>query len=295
MTVTFTPQAPLVIYRNDIIMAFNRREKLLYNTVLTQFQAKGHQAVFEVADATTDYAVSRGANGNIPAQTFTQAQLTATMEIKFAYDKRNKEDILGSQGDIERVMTEAAVGKINRSIDKLILDTLDAATQTAYSTAPLTSVSVDIFAGLKAKLTQAKVPGDDNIYCVIQPSVEAQLYKIPNFANSLYVGKMPINNADVSWKDSPRMYRWMGLNFIVIPGMTGEGTSSETNYIYHKNAVGLASALSGEGSPTVDAGYDGQEKQYWVNADFYMGGKIIQNTGIYKFYSDGTQLLNIPA
>lgn len=295
MTVAYAPTAPLVIYRNDIILGFNRREKLLYNSVLTQFQARGYQAVFEVADTNSDYAVKRGANGFIPSSTFTQAQYTATMEIQFAKDVRNKEDILGSQGDIERVMSEAAVGKINRSIDKVILDTLDAASQTAWSTAPLTSVSIDTFAGLKALLTRAKVPSDGNITCVIQPSVEAQLYKLPGFANSLWTGKMPINMADVAWKDKPRMYTWLDINFIVLPGMTGEGTSSETNYIYHKNSIGLAASLDGQGTPTVEAGYNQENAYYFVNADFYMGAKVIQNTGIYKFYSDGTALVNIPS
>lgn len=295
MTVSFSPTGPLVIYRNDITMGFNRREKLLYNSVLTQFQARGYQAVFEVADTNSDYAVKRGANGYIPASTFTQNQYTTTMEIQFAKDIRNKEDILGSQGDIERVMTEAAIGKINRSIDKVILDQLDTATQTAWSSAPLTSVSIDTFAGLKALLARNKVPSDGNIFCVIQPSVEAQLYKLPGFANSLWTGKMPINMADVAWKDKPRMYNWLDINFICMPGLTGAGTTSETNYFYHKNSLGLATALDGQGTPTVAAGYDEKDAFYYVNADFYMGAKVIQDTGIYKFYSDGTSLVNIPA
>ena len=145
MTVAFTPSAPLVVYRNEIVLGFQRRQKLLYNSVLTQFQAKGYQAVFEVADTGNDYAVTRGANGFVPSSTFTQAQYTATMQMQFAKDVRNKEDILGSQGDIERVMTEAAIGKINRSIDKVILDQLDAGSQTAWSSAPLTSISTDTF------------------------------------------------------------------------------------------------------------------------------------------------------
>lgn len=295
MTVAFTPSAPLVVYRNEITLGFQRRQKLLYNSVLTQFQAKGYQAVFEVADTGNDYAVTRGANGFVPSSTFTQAQYTATMQMQFAKDVRNKEDILGSQGDIERVMTEAAIGKINRSIDKVILDQLDAGTQVAWSSAPLTSISTDTFAALLAKLTAAKVPMDGNITAVIQPSVFAQLYKLPNFANELYVGKTPTPELDLKWQDEQRMYRWMGINFIVMPNLTGAGTSSETNYIYHKNAVGLAADLSGQGTPTVDAGYDQQNSYYFVNANFYMGAKVIQDTGIYKFYTDGTSLVNVPA
>ena len=295
MAAAFQPTAPLVIYRQDIIMGFNRREKLLYGSVLNQFQARGYQAVFEVADTNADYAVKRGADGFIPASTFTQAQYTATMEIQFAKDVRTKEDIMGSQGDIERVMTDAAIGKINRSIDKVILDTLNTATQTAWNSAPLTTISIDTFAGLKAKLTANRVPSDGNIYAVINPSVEAQLYKLPGFANSLYTGRMPINNADVAWKDKPRMYNWLDINFIVMPDLLGAGTSSETNYFYHKNSIGLAAALDGQGTPTVEAGYNQENAYYFVNADFYMGAKVIQDTGIYKFYSDGTSLINIPS
>jgi len=295
MTVSFAPAAPLVVYRNDIIMGFERREKLLWGSVTNQFQQKGYQAVFEVADTGGEYAVKRGANGFIPASTFTQSQLTATMEIQFAKDVRNKEDILGSQGDIQRVMTESSVGKINRSIDKVILDTLDLASQTAWSSAPLTSVSIDVFASLKALLTAAKVPSDGNITCVINPSVEAQLYKLPGFSNSMYSANRPIDTASLGWMDKPRKYRWLDIDFIVMPGLTGASTSSETNYIYHKASIGLAADLTGEGNPTIDAGYNGENKYYFVNSDFYMGAKIIQDTGIYKFYSDGSTLLNVPA
>jgi len=291
MTVAFAPAAPLVIYRNDIEMAFNRRNKLLFNTVLTNFQAKGYQAVFEVADADATLAKTRGANGSISFDSFTQAQYTATMEAQFAPYKLSKENILYSQGDLERVMTEAAAGKINRTIDSHIISTLDTATQ-EYNTTALTSVSINTFVNIKAKLMQARVPNDGELYCVINPSIEASLLTLPNVTNIFYSDKKNLQNPETfDWADKIKMYEFAGLKFIVMPDLPGMGTALETNYVYHKKSVGLAHLMGGEG-PTVDAGYDGQQKNYWVNADFILGSKIIQNTGIYKFYSDATALLS---
>jgi hypothetical protein len=292
MTVAFAPAAPLVIYRNDIEMAFNRRNKLLFNTVLTNFQAKGYQAVFEVADADASLAKTRGANGDISFNSFTQAQYTATMEAKFAPYELSKENVLYSQGDLERVMTEAAAGQINRTIDSSIITTLDAATQEYNSSsAPLTNVSINTFVNIKAKLMQARVPNNGEIFCVVNPSIEASLLTLPNVTNIMYTDKKNLQNPDsLDWADQIKMYEFAGLKFIVMPDLPGMGTALETNYVYHKKSVGLAHLMGGEG-PTVDAGYDGRQKRYWVNADFIMGSKIIQNTGIYKFYSDATALL----
>tara|TARA_R110000787_G_scaffold72733_4_gene162159 strand:- start:4668 stop:5549 length:882 start_codon:yes stop_codon:yes gene_type:complete len=287
---TFTPTAPLVVYRNEIELAFNRRKTLLFGSVSTQFQAKGHQAVFQVADADLTYAVKRGANGLIPSETFSQEQLTATMEIQFAKDTRTIEDAMGSQGDIVSTMVEAAAGKIARSIDKVITDTLDTATQTMFNANPLSTIGLNVFTSLKAQLTKARVPSDGSIYCVIQPSVEAQLYNLPSFASSLMVNTKPIPGADLDWKDEIKMYNWLGINFIVLPDLPGQGTASETNYIYHKRSVGLAADVSG-GSPIVSTGYNEENAYHFVNADFYMGAKVIQNTGIIKFFSNGENLI----
>jgi len=141
------------------------------------------------------------------------------------------------------------------------------------------------------KLMQARVPNNGEIFCVVNPSIEASLLTLPNVTNIMYSDKKNLQNPDsLDWADQIKMYEFAGLKFIVMPDLPGMGTALETNYVYHKKSVGLAHLMGGEG-PTVDAGYDGRQKRYWVNADFIMGSKIIQNTGIYKFYSDATALL----
>lgn len=289
MTVTYAPVAPLVIYRDEIEMAFNRRQKLLFNTVLTNFQSKGAKVVFEVADADPTLAVTRGANGKIPVGSFTQNQYDAVMETFFAYRELNKETTLYSQGNLEKVMTENVAGVINRTIDSHIISTLDTATQEYASGVPLTNISINTFVNIKAKLMQSRVPNDGEIYCVVNPSIEASLLTLPNVTNIFFSDKKNLQNPDsLDWSDQIKMYEFAGLKFIVMPDLPGMGTALETNYVYHKKAVGLAHLLD----QAIDSGYDGRDKKYWVNADFSMASKIIQNTGIYKFYSDATALLD---
>lgn len=289
---SFTPVAPLVVYRNEIEMAFNRRNKLLFNTVNTKFQSNGYQVVFEVADSDDSLAVTRGANGLIPSGSITQEQFTATMNAKFAKYTLNQENKLYSQGDLQRVMTEAAAGKINRTIDSDIITTLDGATQ-EYNTTPITSVSISTILNIKAKLQNSNVPNDGQLYAVITPAVEAGLLQLPNVTNVLFSDKKNLQNPDsFDWADMPKMYEFAGVKFIVIPALPGNGTSTETNYVYHKQSVGLAHMIGGEGEPQVDAGWNGENKYYYVNANFIMASKILQNTGIYKFYSNATALLS---
>ena len=55
-------------YRNEFIAGFEQTQSLVRNTVTTESQIKGNQAVFLVADSGDATAVTRGLNGLIPAR-----------------------------------------------------------------------------------------------------------------------------------------------------------------------------------------------------------------------------------
>lgn len=300
MVAIFTPTAPLVVYQSDIVLAFNQRKKKLYPTVTTTFQPRGSSAVFEVGDAGHGFAVQRAANSFIPSGNITQSQYTVPLTAEFAKYTRTKEDIAGSQGDIIRLMTDAAVGKMNRTIDQNIRTTLATGSVGYYSASPITSVASQIFSNLFAILSQNFVDNDGDIYCAITPAVAGALQELPAFANSLYANKTPLATGEMNWHTEGFDFIWNGIKFIIDPQLPGVGTTSETNFMWHKKSVGMAcdygqESMGGNSGAAVDAGWNGENKFYYINADFRIGSTVIQDSGIIKFYSNGTALLNLPS
>jgi hypothetical protein len=82
-----------------------------------------------------------------------------------------------------------------------------------------------------------------------------------------------------------KMWRWMGINWIVSSRLTGLGTASELCYMYHRNALGYAINI---GEETIEVDYDKKQQISWTNATVYHTAKILQNGGIIKITHDGS-------
>ena len=67
------------VYRTEFVKGYEQRQSLLRDTVTTQAQITGNQAVFLVADTGSATATTRGANGLIPARADNLSQPTATL------------------------------------------------------------------------------------------------------------------------------------------------------------------------------------------------------------------------
>jgi hypothetical protein len=65
-------------YRDEFIAGFEQRQSLVRNTVTTEAEVKGNQAVFLVADSGSATATNRGVNGLIPARADNLTQNTAS-------------------------------------------------------------------------------------------------------------------------------------------------------------------------------------------------------------------------
>lgn len=66
-------------YIEEWIAGFEERETWLRKTVTTKAQVNGNQAVFLVADSGSASAVTRGADGLIPARPDNNTQYTCTI------------------------------------------------------------------------------------------------------------------------------------------------------------------------------------------------------------------------
>jgi len=277
--------AYMTMYRAEFVKAFEQHESLLRETVTTDGTPKGNQFVFLVAGSGGANANTRGANGMIPARSDSLTQNTAVLQEWHDLVRKTGFNIFASQGDQRAIMQMSSVAVLNRKIDSIITTVLDAGT-VSIGTAAQTLPNVAFVMNGLVKLQNAGVPWDGNITLLCQPSFLAYLMQATEFASAKYVDLKPYAGDKVpAWRDKPRAYEWMGMTVIAHPNLTGRGTTSEYSYLYHKSAVGQAMDTGGLKTPI---GYFEEQDYSWARASAFMGGKMLQNTGVVKLLHDGS-------
>lgn len=270
-------------FRQEFIAGFEVRQSLLRNSVTTEVQVKGNQATFLVADSGGAEAVTRGTNGRIPGRADNLNQYTATLKEWHDVPERTNFNLFASQGDGRRIMQETAMAVINRKIDQDIIDQLETATNDTGS-----AVTATLKLVLKAKtiLGLNKVPADGRITAVISPAFMAYLHMIKEFNNAQYVERKPLDSGNAFWKDQAGYYNWLGVKWIEHPEVPGVGTSAEKCFMYHATAIGHAAP-----SDLIQtyADYDKRDDLSWCRASAYMGGKLLQNSGVVVINHDGSE------
>lgn len=262
-------------YRDEFISGFEQRQSLVRQTVTTEANINGNQAVFLVADSGSASAVTRGVNGLIPARADNLNQNTATLAEWHDLVRRTGFNLYASQGDGRRIMQETTMGVLNRKVDSDIITALETGTQDTGVAATM-SLSLAMY-GL-AILGNNSVPMDGNISALITPGAYAYLMQTKEFASVDYVNNKPFENGMT-------MFRWAGVNWIVHPNLTGKGTNAEKCIMYHKSAIGHACDLA---TIAVDADYDREQDYSWARATSYMGSKLLQNSGVVIINHDGS-------
>ena len=271
-------------YRQEFIAGFEQTQSLVRDTVTTEAQIKGSEAVFLVADSGSAEASTRGVNGLIPARADNLNQYTATLNEWHDLVRKTKYNIFASQGDGRRIMQQTTMGVINRKIDQEIITELNTGTVNTGSAA---TGSLSLALRAKTILGNNKVPLDGNINALITPAMEAYLLQQKEFGSADYVAGKPVATGETSWKDQPMVYRWLGINWIVHPELPGAGTNAEKCFMYHKSAIGHAADVGGMDQAV---GYDDEQDYSYARCSMYMGSKLLQNSGVVVINHDGSAL-----
>lgn len=270
-------EAAMIQYRKEFVASFEQRVSALKMATTKESMVSGNQATFLVSGSGGDTAVTRGVNGLIPYSNPTNTQVTATLAEKHAGYELTSFNIFASQGDQKRIMQMASMNVINRDIDLTILAELANATQDFGSGV----ATLNTVIGAKVILGNAQVNTSeaDNMFAVVSPAFMGYLMQVREFASAEYVDVKPFAGA------SKQYLRWMGINWIESPLVTGLGTSSEICYMFHRNALGYAVRV---GEESVSIGYEDKQDSSWSRATTYHAAKILQNTGIVKITHDGS-------
>lgn len=270
-------EAAVTQYRQDFVPAFEQKISLLKMTTTKESVNKGNSVVFDINGSSTDTAVTRGSNGDIPYGNPTNNQVTATLVEKHAPYAITGFNAFASQGNQVAAMRDQSIRVINRDIDLTLLTELANATQDfGTGTATLSTIL-----GAQAILgnSDVDVEEEDNMFAIITPAFRGYLLQTTEFSNGDYVDMKPFGGP------VRKMYRWAGINWIVSSRVTGIGTSAEICYMYHRSAIGYAVSL---GEEQVFAGFNEEQGRSWARAEVWHGAKILQNNGIVKITHDGS-------
>lgn len=273
--------APQIQFRDETIAAFEVGASLLRDTVTTEAVIKGNQAKFLVAGTGGATAVTRGVNGRIPARQNNNTQNTATLVEWHDKVEETGFNIFASQGNQRAIMQDGVVKVMNRQVDDDIITLLNTGTVTTGAAAV---GSLNLVLTAKTKLQNADVPWDNRITGLITPAMDSYLESIDAYSSADYVDVKPNENPN-AWSDKPKARRWKGVNWIVYPGLPGAGTSAEKCFMYHESALGHAMNIDGMDTAI---GYNEEDDYSFARATCYMGGVLLQNSGIVVINHDGS-------
>jgi hypothetical protein len=270
-------------YRNEFIAAFEDLQSRLRMTTTTEADVQGNQAVFLVAGSGSATAKTRGANGLIPARADSLTQNTATLKEWHDLVRKTRFNIYAGQGNQRRIMQETTVGVLNRQIDDDIIAILDTATNDT-GTAQKASLDMVVYAKTILGNNFVDLSDEDNLFAVISPAFEGYLTQVKEYASADYVDVKPFNGPSKKYR------RWMGVNWIVHPRLTGSvgaGSSgaSEKCYMYHRASVG--NCFDTQGLNTA-VGYDEEQDYSYARASAFMGSVMLQNSGIVQMLHDAS-------
>ncbi|MBA2707822.1 MAG: hypothetical protein H0U59_08480 [Gemmatimonadaceae bacterium] len=273
-----TVQAAQTQYRQEYIAAFEEGQSHLRSCCVTEAVVKGNTATFLVSGTNGAAAVTRGQNGLIPARQPTNSQLSATLAEWHDLQQLTGFDIFASQGNQRKVMQDGSVKVLNRKIDADIIAQLDTAT---IDTGASTTASVAMVMKSLAALGNDEVPvqEEDKMFGVISNGFWAYMMQTPEFTKGSYVDVKPFAGPIRS------MWRWAGVNWIRHPNLSGNATSTEKCYLFHRDSIGHAMDTEGLKSPI---GYDSEQDYSWARATAFIGSKLLQNSGVVQMKHDGS-------
>jgi hypothetical protein len=268
--------AQQIMYRDEFIAGYETRQSVLRDTVTTETMTKGASTYFLVTKPNRT-AVTRGADGKIPAAMEDLTQVQVTLQERHDKPQKTNFNIFTGQSDQRRIMQMESVGVINRDVDLMIIATL---ATTSVNTGGAATMSKTLVNKALTKLWNAKIPNDGQIYGLLSPAAWAYLSDVTGFTSSDYVGDRPL-------VVGPEKRRWMNVTWMVSPEVPGLGTNNESCFVWHKAAVGHA---LNSADMQVFSGYNEEDDYSWARTTFYHGTALIQGTGVVKIAHDGSAL-----
>ena len=279
-------------YNADVHQVFQRQGSYLMDAVTHKPDVVGSTASFHKLGTGT--ATTKARHGTITPMNANHTAPTCTLADFYAGDWVDKLDEAKTNMDVRKSYAKAGAMALGRKCDSQIATVLDATTS---STITLTVTSKANILATALEFSEAAwaadVPNDGEVYSVVSPRYWSQLQLLDQFQNADYVTADGMTfSAGPSigkgkWKD------WNGIKWKMQTGLPGAGTATAKQFIFHKTAVGYASAKSagnvaGNESVAADITWHGDRAAHFVNHMMSGQAVLIDDTGVIEGNVDDT-------
>ncbi len=276
------------MYNDEFRFDFERDVAKLRLGVRSDGLQRGNSVKWDVVDP-GDIANTRSRGGNIPISELGLSQVTGAPAEVFKKYRIDSFDEFRNNPNVRSAMSKRGISSINRAIDQVIIDAMDASsTAITASTdgASNQAVSLSTLARVNhwmSFLLSNDVPfGDGEIFAAISVKAALHIQRIAEFKSIDYVDMKVMPDAPAT-----RVMRWQGVNWLPHNGLTGKGTAACKMYMWHKSA--LAHQISGE--PESHPYYYEPEDRFECWFKVMHVAKTVLSRGIVQFYHDDTLAL----
>jgi len=268
-------------YEADVHEAYQRQGSLLRNAVRGKSGVVGSTTTFQKVGKGT--ATGKSRHGVVLPMNADHSTVECALSDKYAADYVDKLDELKTNIDERRVVSNAGAFALGRETDAQIITALSGASALSGGFVLTSAATVrNSMLAMVEGLLAADVPSDGQIYAALTPRSWSSALTVKEFSDSQYVGPsglplqegMPVGR----WKE------WNGVLWTVHTGVTGRGTSSAYNYIWHRTAIGHAVGQD----VTSDMAWIAERAAWFINNMMSMGAVLIDSVGALKAAVDDT-------
>lgn len=281
---TSIDQGFITQYTTDVHEVFQRKGSYLMPAVFHKSGVVGSTASFHKIG--TGVATTKARHGTITPMNQTHTAPITTLADFYAGDWVDKLDEAKTNMDVRKAYASGGAMALGRKVDSQIVTTLDGTNLTIIT---LTGTDSGTVLATSLEWTEAAwaadVPNDGEVYAVVTPRWWSQMMTVDAFSRASFIGtdnlvmqQGPAIGA-TAWKD------WQNIKWKLKTGLPGAGTSAAKGFIWHKTAVGYASAaaagnVAGNGSVAADITWHGDRAAHFVNHLMSGNSVMIDDTGV---------------
>ena len=269
-------------YEREVHDVFQRTGSFLYQTVRQKSNVKGSTTTFQVIG--TGVATTKARHGTITPMNQSHTAMECTLSDFYAGDWVDKLDEFKVGHDERESIARGGAWALGRKVDDQILTAADTTTTTAVvSTGAITRAL--LLQAVEA-LDDNDVPRDGNRFALLTPRAWSQAMTITEFASSDFIG-----GTDLPYLKGAEPRTWLGVHWMQHTGLSGKGTTTAKNLVYHRQALGYGSqALAGiEGRMVgADITWHGDRAAHFVNHMMSGGACLIESGGVVEMHSNDT-------
>jgi hypothetical protein len=267
---TTVDQAFIKQYNAEVHMAYQRMGSDFRNFVRRSTQIPGQTITFQkVGKGTARRGKTR--HGNVPTMNAAHTSVDVTLIDSFAADYVDKFDLLKTNIDERRVVTETGAMALGRDTDQHIVDALVAASAT-NTNVNLSAITVGTLTGLVTRLGAKDVPVNSTRVAVsVSWEVWGKMLTLQEFVNSQWVGpdQLPLKTPTLQGKV------WAGAIWFPTTALP-KATHVRKCFAWDRMAIGHGVAAEVE----TDVGWIHEKHSWFVNSTMSQGAVTIDATGI---------------